>query len=58
MTEHPRQADDLQRPFSLFQFKVLGQAFQRFGRRRVFYGDLPQLAVAGTVELARFAKGM
>jgi hypothetical protein len=56
MAEHARQADDLQRAFGQRQLEALGQAFQRFGLRGVVDGDLPQLAMARAVELARFAK--
>ena len=40
------------------QLEALGQAFQRFCLWRLVDGHLPQLAVPGAVQLARFAKGL
>lgn len=56
MAEHPRQADDLQRAFGQWQFVRLRQAFQRFGFRRVGYGDQPELAVPRAIEFAWLAE--
>jgi hypothetical protein len=54
MAEHARQADDLERAFGQRQRQRLRQAFQRAAG--VGHGDLPQLAMARAVELARLAE--
>ncbi|MNO68891.1 hypothetical protein D3C76_597350 [compost metagenome] len=58
MAEHARQADHLQWAVFEVELEALGQALQRRGRWRLVDGHLPQLAMPGAVELARFAKGL
>ncbi|MNN43990.1 hypothetical protein D3C81_1582570 [compost metagenome] len=58
VAEHARQADHLQRAVFQFKREAFGQAFQWLGFGRVVHGDLPQLAMPSTVELAWLAQGL
>ncbi len=56
MAEHTRQADHLERPVSQLQGEMAGQGIEIRRGGRLLDLDLPELAVAGTVELARTAE--
>ncbi len=56
MAEHTRQADHLERPVSQLQGEMAGQGIEIWRGGRLLDLDLPELAVAGTVKLARTAE--
>ncbi|MDT4870279.1 hypothetical protein FQZ97_1053510 [compost metagenome] len=57
MAEHAGQADHLQRAVVEVKAVALGERFEVGHRGRLLDIDLPQLAMAGAVELARRAEG-